>query len=187
LLDAATIEAGTFSVVAERCSIGSLIQDAFEIFEPLAARKAIRLTFASPPTEQLGVYAERERVIQVLSNLLANAIKFTPEGGAVTVGVEALDHEVRIFMHDTGAGIPAEHLSHVFSRYWKAEKGGRRGAGLGLYIAKGVVEAHGGQIWVESVPGEGSTFFFTLPSGERPSPHSPLPAKQRGRDLWQTS
>ncbi len=177
LLDAATIDAGSFSVALEPCKVGDLLKAAFEIFEPLASQKSIRLTIASPPPEHLSVRGDKERVIQILSNLLANAIKFTPEGGAITVGVEPLGEEVRLSVSDTGSGIPAEHSPYLFTRYWKAEKGGRRGAGLGLFIAKGIVEGHGGKIWVDSTLGKGSTFLFTLPdAGASPKDPSPLVA-----------
>jgi signal transduction histidine kinase len=166
LLDATTIEAGQFSVALGPCDAAGLVSAAFEIFEPLAARKALRLVIASLPPEPVFVRADRERIMQVLSNLLANAIKFTPEGGSISLEAKAGGQNVRFSVSDTGPGIPTEYLPHLFSRYWKAEQGGRRGAGLGLYIAKGIVQSHGGTLWVESTLGKGSTFFFTLPIWE---------------------
>jgi PAS domain S-box-containing protein len=108
-------------------------------------------------------WIDSHQILRVFSNLIGNAIKFTPEGGAITVHTERLEREVLFSISDTGPGIPEEQLPHVFDRYWQARKGDRRGAGLGLAIAGGIVEAHGGRIWVESRLGQGSTFFFTVP------------------------
>jgi signal transduction histidine kinase len=96
----------------------------------------------------------------VLGNLVANAIKFTPDGGRVTVRVDEQDRAVRFAVEDTGPGIKREHLPHLFERYWNADS---RGIGLGLYIAQTIVRAHGGEIAVRSEPGQGASFFFTLP------------------------
>jgi signal transduction histidine kinase len=102
-------------------------------------------------------------VLQVLSNIVGNAIKFTPEGGSIVVSSESHEDAVLFTVRDTGPGIDAEHLSRIFERYYQAGAPESRGVGLGLFIAKGIVEAHGGRIWVESIAGEGSRFFFTLP------------------------
>ena len=105
------------------------------------------------------------RIQQVLSNLVGNAIKFTPPGGRIVVSAEALaEPAVRFAVVDSGPGIAPEQLPHVFGRYWQANPADRRGIGLGLAIAKGLVEAHGGRIWVESQVGAGSKFYFTLPA-----------------------
>jgi signal transduction histidine kinase len=103
----------------------------------------------------------------VLANLLANAIKFTPAGGTVLLRVEPVGQDVRFSVVDTGSGIPGHQLEAVFERFWQARSEDRRGLGLGLYISRGIVEAHGGRIWAESQPGEGSTFSFTLPGASR--------------------
>ena len=100
----------------------------------------------------------------MLSNLVGNAVKFTPREGVITITADGLDAEVRFSVIDTGAGIPAEQLPHIFGRFWQARTSDRRGIGLGLAIAKGIVEAHRGRIWVESSVGLGSTFYFTLPT-----------------------
>jgi signal transduction histidine kinase len=109
------------------------------------------------------VIADAARINQVLSNLVGNAVKFTPRDGLITISAEQVDGEVRFAVIDTGPGIPAEQLPHIFGRFWQAKSSDRRGIGLGLAIAKGIVEAHSGRIWVESSVGLGSTFYFTLP------------------------
>ena len=113
------------------------------------------------------VLCDRERILQVLGNLVGNAIKFTPNGGTITVHAEPAEGHVLVSVADTGPGIPDEYVPHIFERYWKGKREGRSGTGLGLYIAKGIVDAHGGRIWLESKVGVGSTFFFTIPIGAR--------------------
>jgi len=109
------------------------------------------------------VLCDRDRVMRVLGNLLSNAAKFTSEGGNVTVTLAREEGFCKVSIADTGAGIDADALPHVFERFWQADSAARRGTGLGLAIAKGIVEAHGGRIWAESELGRGSTFHFTLP------------------------
>jgi signal transduction histidine kinase len=109
------------------------------------------------------VQADRDRIHQVLSNLVGNALKFTPTGGTVTIEAEAVSGEVRCSVRDTGPGLTEEEMDRLFDPFWQAEKTARLGFGLGLKIAKCIVEAHGGNLSVESVPGAGSTFSFTLP------------------------
>jgi signal transduction histidine kinase len=109
------------------------------------------------------VLADPHRLLQVLENLVGNALKFTPRGGAITIAASERERDVLFSVSDTGSGIPADHLPHVFDRYWQANRTERRGAGLGLPICKGIVEGHGGQLRVESTSGTGTTVFFTLP------------------------
>jgi signal transduction histidine kinase len=130
---------------------------------PLAAAASLRVSYAIPEGSAL-VSADRERVLQVLANLIGNALKFTPKGGEIKILANLEPSEVRFTVQDTGPGIPAEHLNHVFDRYWQAKSTAKLGTGLGLSIAKGIVEAHGGRIWVESPPGSGAAFQFTLPA-----------------------
>ena len=162
LLDVATIEAGRLSVEPEPHDPASFLADAWEMFGPLAAEHGIELVFR-PAGPLPAVRADRSRVLQVLGNLIGNAVKFTPRGGQITLSAEAATETVRLSVADTGTGIPPEHLPHVFDRFWKVREGNRHGAGLGLAIARGIVEAHGGEIRVESTPGAGSTFWLTLP------------------------
>jgi signal transduction histidine kinase len=108
------------------------------------------------------VYCDRDRIVQVLSNLLGNALKFCRKGDTITLGVEPLE-QPRVFVTDTGPGIAQADLAHLFDPYWSARRHAGKGTGLGLYISKGLVEAHGGSLGVESRVGSGSTFWFTLP------------------------
>lgn len=162
LLDVASIEAGRLSIELGPLDVGSLVEEAIALHADLAGEKSLRLELRLPEDVPL-VCADRQRLLQVVSNLLGNAIKFTPAGGSITLRAAPEDGAVHVSVSDTGPGIPPDDLPHVFDRFWKARRGNRHGAGLGLAIAKGIVEAHGGRIWAESKPGEGSTFHFTVP------------------------
>jgi CheY-like chemotaxis protein len=119
------------------------------------------------------VSADEERLLQVIENLISNAVKFSRSGDVVTLGAVSTGREVRITVKDTGPGIPREHLPRLFDRFWQARRHDRRGTGLGLTICKAIVEGHGGRIWAESTVGEGTTMSFTLPveatAAQRPS------------------
>lgn len=162
MLDVATMEAGTFSVTPVPCDVEDLLREAMDMFVALAASKQVRLE-QRIKAPRLAIRADRERVLQVLSNLLGNALKFTPPGGHVTLSLDRQGTDVRFGVLDTGPGIAREHLPNVFDRFWKHETPGKKGTGLGLFIAKGIIDAHGGRIWVESEPGHGARFYFTLP------------------------
>lgn len=162
LLDVASIESGRLAIEWDAWDPGGLAAEALESFAALAAEKGLRLEGDVPP-DLPQLEGDRERIMQVLANLLGNAVKFTPADGRVGLHVQADEGEVRFEVSDTGPGIPAEHIGHVFDRFWKVRTANRQGAGLGLAIAKGIVEAHDGRIWVRSIEGEGSTFVFTLP------------------------
>ena len=162
LLDVAAIEAGRLSAEPAPLSLAEVVEEVLEGLAALAAEKGLTVERAVPPSLP-DAWADRERVAQVLGNLVGNAIKFTPSGGCVSVAASALDGVLRVSVADTGPGIPAEHLPHVFDRFWQARSTRRAGAGLGLAIARGIVEAHGGEIGVESEVGRGTTFAFTLP------------------------
>ncbi len=162
LLDVAQINAGQLVVAQQAFEARNVIQDSLEMFKPLAAEKQVRLV-SDVREEGLQLYCDRDRVLQILSNLLGNAIKFTPEAGTVTVRAERVGSELSFAVSDTGPGIPEEQLAHVFERFWSVKKPQMTGVGLGLFIAKGLVEAHGGRIWAESTVGGGTSFYFTLP------------------------
>lgn len=167
MLDVATMEAGRFSVTPAPCDVDDLLRETVDMFGSLFASKEVRLD--GEAKAWLTIQADRERVLQVLSNLLGNALKFTPQGGEVQISIEPQREMVRFTVSDTGPGISAENLPRLFERFWKDETPGKKGTGLGLFIAKGIVEAHGGEIWVESEPGRGSRFHFTVPSVKSPS------------------
>jgi signal transduction histidine kinase len=165
LLDATRVQSGhAIPIVAEPVDVETLIADATDSFRDQARDHGQRLE--TEVVEGIRpVLADRDRLLQVLSNLIGNALKFTPEGGRVRLRAEA-DGEgiVRFSVDDTGPGIPAESLPHLFELFWQArDRRATLGTGLGLSIARGIVESHGGSISVESTPGEGSTFTFTVP------------------------
>jgi signal transduction histidine kinase len=162
LLDVASIEAGRLFVEQVNEPVLPLVQQAIESYQTQAAEKSLRLEEQVAP-QAFAAVCDRERVLQVLGNLIGNAIKFTPEGGTVTVAAEPSADEVVFSVRDTGIGVSTRQLPHVFDRFWQAAPKARLGSGLGLTIAKGVVEAQGGRIWAESNPHEGTTFYFTLP------------------------
>jgi signal transduction histidine kinase len=162
LLDVAAIEAGQLPVTQSPLSAHALVTDALELLRPLAAAKSIALVGDVPPGLP-AVAADRERVLQVFSNLGGNALKFTARDGRVEIHATGHERAVEFIVRDTGPGIQPEDLPHVFDRFWQAKKRERAGVGLGLAIAKGIIEAHGGEIHVDSTPGQGSRFAFTLP------------------------
>lgn len=168
LLDLTKIEAGRLAVTTAPCDTRGLVAEAAEMFATIASqnRVSIRLDVDS---DLAVANCDRERIMQVFSNLIGNAIKFTRAGGSITIGARQYALEVVFWVSDTGVGIPEENLSRIFERYWQEKKTAHKGAGLGLAIAKGIVEAHGGRIWAESKVGEGSKFSFTLPSRQTKS------------------
>lgn len=157
LLDASALDAGRLSLRLGATDARDVARAAAEVLEPLAEDKGITLVVDVP---SLPLRADHARLVQVLSNLGGNAIKFTPGGGRVCIRAEAAEDSVRFVVEDTGPGIPEAVRARIFDRYWK---GGGDGEGLGLSIARGLVEAHGGSIQVESREGEGSAFRFMLP------------------------
>jgi signal transduction histidine kinase/DNA-binding NarL/FixJ family response regulator len=162
LLDVTRLDAGTLSIQPRRLGINVLLEDAEEMLRPVA--EANGLTLSTDEADGLRpLRADRDRVLQVLWNLVGNAVKFTPSGGSVTVSVLPDGDMARFAVSDTGPGIPEKDLPRVFDRFWQATRSDKRGAGLGLSIARGIVEAHGGRIWVDSVLHHGTTFSFTLP------------------------
>ncbi|HEY9854809.1 MAG TPA: ATP-binding protein [Stenomitos sp.] len=170
LLDFARMEAGRFKLEVRSLSYAALIEQAIGTFGPQIERNGLKLRTDIPP-DLPAVTADPDRVLQVISNLLSNAVKFTPAGGQVTIRVHAQGPEVVTEVTDTGPGISAQDLPHMFERFFQTETGAKaKGAGLGLSITKSLVEAHGGRIGVHSELGKGSTFWFTLPTpSARPS------------------
>jgi signal transduction histidine kinase len=162
LLDLNKIEKGLFLMDLQPHKISDVIEGAAEFLKPLAHEKGLILQVDTKLRSNQFV-CDRERIIQVLSNLVGNAIKFTPAGGSDSIEVNEEPTEVHFKVKDTGPGISAEHMSRIFDRYWQLKKTQRDGSGLGLSIAKGIVVAHHGRIWVESQLGDGSAFHFVLP------------------------
>ena len=164
LADATRMNAGRFTIDRAPCDLVALSRAAADLLEPVAGDKEIHLELVTH-CETAVCSADSERLLQVLVNLLTNGIKFTPPGGLVRVEVIAGGDCVEIAVSDTGPGIAPAELSQIFERYWQGRPG-RRGSGLGLYIAKGIVESHGGRIWAESELGHGSRFCLALPRGQ---------------------
>jgi PAS domain S-box-containing protein len=163
LLDVKRMESGRLAIDLRPEDVDVIINDMIEMLRPLAVGSSIALE-ASVPEGLPPVLADSARIQQVLSNLVGNAVKFTPRDGRITVCAEQIEGEIRFGVIDTGPGIPPEQVPHIFGQFWQASPSDRRGIGLGLAIAKGIVEAHKGTIWVESQVGTGSTFYFTLPT-----------------------
>jgi PAS domain S-box-containing protein len=168
LLDATRLDTGKLHVELKAVSLAAIIHRAMAIMEPVAAGKKIRLS-EELDTHLKDVMADESRIMQILTNLLNNALKFTAEGGAIMVklGANPKSSEcVQISVVDTGCGIPKDQIDNLFHRFYQIEKGDttpEKGVGLGLYLCRELVLLHGGSIWVESVLGEGSTFSFTIP------------------------
>jgi signal transduction histidine kinase len=166
ILDVTRIEAGRLSLERKPYKVGPLVSEALETLRPLAAARSMTLSIEPALADVFAlpdVFADRERVLQVFSNLVGNAIKFTPRGGHITLTAAAVDGRVRFSVRDSGPGISEDDRRHLFDRFWQARRTSQKSTGLGLVIAKGVVEGLGGQIWAESEVGHGSTFYFTLP------------------------
>src|SRR5687768_199967 len=174
LLDVTRLEAGMLAIAPEPVDASALLTEALRTLQPLADEKPLHLE-VKIPSGLPKVIADRERIQQALSNLVGNAIKFTPAGGRVVIEAIAESETVTVSVRDTGIGISEEELPRIFDRYWQSTRTNRQGAGLGLAITKGIVEGHGGRIWVESAAGAGTTVRFVLPvatrSGWSVSPH----------------
>ncbi len=166
LVDLSRLESKRISLELAQVDVGDMVQDTLTRLRPLAGRRELQFR---PAEAAVTVLADRDRLAQVLTNLVDNAIKFTPEDGRIAVGWRSLNGEVEVTVADTGPGIAAADLPHVFERFYKADRARPAvpgGSGLGLAIAKHIVEAHGGRIRVASTPGTGTTFAFTLPRNE---------------------
>jgi signal transduction histidine kinase len=164
LLDAASIDAGKLRLDIGRHDLAEAIEQTIELLRPLAEKRCVALSFHRPEEGCVAV-CDRDRVLQVLSNLVGNALKFAPPSSTVEVGLAPSTTEHVVCIRDAGPGISADQLPFIFDKYWQGEApGARQGVGLGLAIVRAIVLAHGGRIWVESQRGEGSRFFVALPS-----------------------
>jgi signal transduction histidine kinase len=161
LLDVTSIEAGKVALLIEETDVADVLRDTLEAFDPLAAAKGVALSAEAELPPCVGRF-DSGRVLEVLANLVSNALKFTSSGGRVSIGVAREGNELHFAVKDTGIGIPEDALQGVFEKFKQVAKD-RRGLGLGLYISKGIVEAHGGRMWGESQLGAGSTFHFAIP------------------------
>lgn len=172
LLEVAAMEAGNVTVELRPELPSVLVEESCSTLAHAAATSSIALACTRaddlPP-----VLADRDRILQVLGNLIGNALKFTGEGGSISVGATRQEDNVLFFVEDSGTGIDPEDLPHIFDRFWQAKQARKAGAGLGLAIARRIVKAHGGDLWATSERGRGSTFFFTLPV----SPEAPDAAR----------
>lgn len=161
LVDVASIDAGKLAMHPADNDLAVVVAEAVDTFAGAASAKG--LTLHSTIDGPLLARFDHDRLLQVLANLVTNAIKFTPSGGTITLSAVRVRDRIRCTVTDSGAGIPASMLTSVFERFWQRDKHDRRGSGLGLYISRCIVEAHAGQIDVESEPGKGSRFIVDLP------------------------
>jgi signal transduction histidine kinase len=161
LMEVGSIQAGRLSILPRATALAPLLQEALAILEPMVLDKQLTVTTHLEPTLPLAL-CDGERVVRVLMNLIGNAIKFTAEGGELVIGMRQAGDQLEVTIRDTGPGIAREDLPKLFEPYWRSRQAGRRGMGLGLYIARGIMEAHGGHIWAESELGVGSKFVFRL-------------------------
>jgi signal transduction histidine kinase len=164
LLDLAQIRAGKLAVEQSPQDAQGLIRESLEMLLPLATKMDLKLDGIA--SGGLRLHCDRGRVLQVLSNLVGNAVKFTEKGGSIFIEARGIGDEALVLVRDTGHGISEEELPRIFDHLWQAQRSKGGGIGLGLSIVKGLVEAHGGRLWVESKLGAGTTFFFTLPLAE---------------------
>lgn len=162
LLDIALIQEGRLTVDRGVVETDGLVHESLELFRPLAAEKDIQL--GGEGEKGLLLHADHDRLLQILANVVGNALKFTPAKGSVTLHVERSGPQAIFAVSDTGRGMSEDELRHVWGRFWQGKKKKQEGGlGLGLFITKGLVEAHGGRIWAESHPGRGTTVYFTMP------------------------
>jgi PAS domain S-box-containing protein len=164
LLDVTRVETGRLHLETTPLRAREVLDNALDTLRPLVSDAGLQL-MEELPNDLPVVSVEEQRIAQVLSNLVGNSIKATPRDGRITVSARESDAALRVSVSDTGRGIPADQIAHVFDRFWQSATSTirSRGAGLGLPIARGIIEAHGGRMWAESEVGRGSTFYFTLP------------------------
>ncbi len=173
-LDLSRIESGRVELYPLPSEVSALIKNALEDSKADADLKGINLS-AALPLPSVSVLADHDRIGHVFSNLIGNAVRHTPKGGSITLGAQAVDGSVRFIVADTGTGIAKEYQERVFEKFYRVPESGPKGTGLGLYIAKEIVRAHGGEIGVVSEPEKGCTFWFTLPSVAQAASKGVLP------------
>jgi NtrC-family two-component system sensor histidine kinase KinB len=165
-LDLSRIESGRVELTPLPTEVSGLIKSVIDEIKADADAKGVNLR-AQVPVDEFSVLSDPERIRHVFSNLISNAVRYTPKDGSITLGAEGVDSSVRFTVTDSGTGIPKEYQERVFEKFFQVPDSGPKGTGLGLYIAKEIVRAHGGEIGVDSEPGKGSTFWFTLPAAPR--------------------
>lgn len=170
LLDVERMANGKLVITHSGGDICTLLNECQEMFAPIVTSKAFSMTIEHC-SQPLNAEFDHDRVLQVLSNLIGNALKFSARGGTVKLSAKKVENEIEISVADSGAGIPDEKKAKIFERFSQLSSNDRQGLGLGLFISKWIVEAHGGRIWVKSEPGKGSVFSFTLPLGQAPTNH----------------
>lgn len=162
LLDVEQVAQGQLKLKPEKLDIRTLLEDCRVLFAPEVSSKSFSMILGASP-EPIVAWVDRDRILQVLSNLIGNGLKFTPNGGSIALSAKKQESHIEVSVTDNGPGIPEQDKGQIFERFSQLKMNDRRGLGLGLYIAKWIVEAHHGRIWVISEVGRGSTFTFTLP------------------------
>lgn len=188
LLDFAKLERGDIIIEPQPYPVSLLIDKALSPFRMHVIKKSLRVSKMLEPPD-LSVTCDHDRIIQVISNLLDNAVKFTPIGGSISITAKLVESEIEFAVKDTGAGIPKDQLERIFDRFSQGRGPRKQGMGLGLYLAKGLVRLHGGRIWAKSREREGSEFYFRLPAG-KPAPQNrpePAPAMSQAAGRERTS
>jgi signal transduction histidine kinase len=173
LLDVASLDAGRLPIQLGPHDVRGLIADVLEELQSPAEEKGVELR-VQLPAQPCVVRCDRRRILQVFSNVVSNAVKFTPRGGTITISSRNSGGEILFSIEDTGPGVPPENLQRLFERYWQADERSQKGRGLGLYIARRIVEAQSGVIWAESRPGAGTTISFSLPRDPDDRPPGPV-------------
>lgn len=172
LLDMASIQAGRLSLERQPEHADNVLGEVMEVHEPAAREKGLILQ-RSCDLGGVHLHCDRDRILQVLGNLIGNAIKLCQPGDSITVTCVPAGAEALFAVADSGPGIAEPDIPHLFEPYWSAKRHAKKGTGLGLYISKGIIEAHGGRLWAESMLGQGATFYFTLPTTTEEIPPAP--------------
>ena len=164
LVDAASMESGTFRIEKDDSRLAEILTLSADAFREAAAGRRISLTVSTEECQP--VRFDHQRILQVMANLVGNALKFTPAGGRIAIRLQGANGGCQVSVADSGSGVRKEKLESIFDRFTQERRTNGRGLGLGLFIVRSIVEAHGGKVWAESRPGRGSTFYFTLPATE---------------------